>query len=253
MNRIVRFIALPLGMLCGSIAHAEDDCKVISVSWQVDVCVKADREKADAKLNASYKKLMARFESQQKRDPEQGKAFMAIARESQRAWIKLRDTTCPLEATDIDPDAVMHSTSINSCVARMSLERAVYLDGIVADSPGDVVDMNKVSRSGAKRYQDVVARYLYSFENPCLTVQILAPDGGWRVLSSAQFCSFDGKSFRSGYTDARFEEPVFADDGLHLTLSTTELYAPGEKRRACVIPIKNEQIKVLKCGEPEST
>jgi hypothetical protein len=178
---------------------------------------------------------------------------MAIARESQRAWIKLRDTTCPLEATDIDPDAVMHSTSINSCITRMSLERAVYLDGIVADGPGDVVDMNKVSRSGAKRYQDVVARYLYSFDNPCLTVQILAPDGGWRVLSSAQFCSFDGKSFRSGYTDARFEEPVFADDGLHLTLSTTELRAPGEKRRACVIPIKNEQIKALKCGEPESS
>ncbi|WP_249412080.1 lysozyme inhibitor LprI family protein [Pseudomonas sp. Seg1] len=253
MNRIIRFIALLLGMLCASIAYAEGECKVISSSLEFNQCVAVELKRADAKLNASYKKLMARFEIQQRRDPEQGKAFMAIARESQRAWIKLRDTTCPLEATDIDPDTALHSTIVDSCITRMSLERTAYLDGIVADGSGDVVDMNKVSRSGAKRYQDVVARYLYSFDNPCLTVQILAPDGGWRVLSSAQFCSFDGKSFQSGYADAGFEKPVFADDGLHLTLSTTELRAPGEKRRACVIPIKNAQIKELKCGAPESS
>lgn len=253
MNRIVRFIALSLGMLCALYAHAEDECKVITSSLEFNQCVAAELKRADANLNASYKKLMARFEVQQKRDLEQGKAFMAIARESQRAWIKLRDTTCPLEATDIDPDTALHSTTVDSCITRMSLERAAYLDRIVADDSGDVVDMNKVSRSGAKRYQDVVARYLYSFDNPCLTVQILAPDGGWRVLSLMRFCSFDGKSFQSDYADAGFEAPVFADDGLHLTLSTTELRAPGEKRRACVIPIKNEQIKALKCGEPESS
>ena len=253
MNRIVRFIALPLWMLCASIAHAEDDCKIITLSWQVDQCIEADRKAADAKLNASYKKLMARFESQQKRDPDQGKAFMAIARESQRAWIKLRDTTCPLEATEIDPDAVMHSTSINSCIARMSLERAAYLDGIVADGPGDIVDMIKVSRSGTQRYKDVVARYVSTLGSSCLTIQILAPDGNWRVLSSRQFCSFDGKAFWKDYADAGFEGHAFAEDGLHLTLSLTELRGPGEKRRACVIPIQNAQIKELKCGAPEST
>ncbi|WP_434711396.1 DUF1311 domain-containing protein [Pseudomonas sp. R1-1] len=248
-----RFIALSFGCLFVSCAMAEDDCKEITVSDQVDRCVEAARREADTQLNASYKKLLGRFEAQQRRDPEQGKALVAMARESQRAWIKLRDTTCPLEATEIEPDTALQFTTVNSCITRMSLECAAYLDWIVADDSRDVVDMNKVSTSGTKRYQDVVARYLYSFDNPCLTVQILAPDGGWRVLSSAQLCSFDGKSFRSGYTDARFEEPVFADDGLHLTLSTTELRAPGEKRRACMIPIKNEQIKALKCGEPESS
>ncbi|WP_242489211.1 hypothetical protein [Pseudomonas sp. TH08] len=112
--------------------------------------------------------------------------------------------------------------------------------------------MNKVSRSGAKRYQDVVARYLYSFDNPCLTVQILAPDGNWRVLSSRQFCSFDGKTFWSDYADAGFKDHAFAEDGLHVTLRLTERSAPGEKRLACVIPIQNEQIKELKCGAPET-
>ncbi|WP_242489212.1 lysozyme inhibitor LprI family protein [Pseudomonas sp. TH08] len=136
MNRLVRFIALSFGLLFASTAFAENNCKVITVSWQYLECIEAEGKAADAKLNASYKKLMARFASERAEDPAEAEAFMAIAKDSQRAWLKLRDTTCLLEATDIDPDAVMHSTLINSCIARMSLERAVYLDGIVADGSG---------------------------------------------------------------------------------------------------------------------
>jgi len=247
----VRFIALSFGCLFASFAIADDNCKEISVSSQVDRCVEAARKEADSQLNASYQKLLARFESQQRTDPEQGKALVAMARESQRAWIKLRDTTCPLEATEIEPGMAAHVTTINNCLARMSLERAAYLDTIVADEPGNVVDLNKVFLSGSQRFGDVVARYVSTFGSPCLTVQILAPNGDCRVLSSKQFCSFDGKSFWSGYADAGFEGHVFADDGLHVTLSLTELRPIGEKRLACVIPIQNEQIKELKCGASE--
>lgn len=247
----VRFIVLSFGCLFASFSIADEDCKEISVSSQVDRCVEAARKEADAQLNISYKKLLARFESQQQSDPEQGKALVAMARESQRAWIKLRDTTCPLEATEIEPGMAAHVTTINNCIARMSLERAAYLDTIIADEPGNVVDLNKVFLSGSQRFGDVVARYVSTFGSPCLTVQILAPNGGWRVLSSKRFCSFDGKSFWSGYADAGFEGHVFADDGLHVTLSLTELRPIGEKRLACVIPIQDEQIKELKCAASE--
>jgi hypothetical protein len=96
-----------------------------------------------------------------------------------------------------------------------------------------------------------VARYVSTFGSPCLTLQILAPNGGWRVLSSKRFCSFDGKSFWNGYASALFEDHAFSADGLHLTLSLFELRGEGEKRLACVIPIQNERIKELKCGAPE--
>ena len=253
MSVFVRFIALSFGCLFASLAMAEDDCKEITVSWQVDLCVEAARKEADAQLNASYKKLLARFESQRRSDPEQNKALVAMAREAQRAWIKLRDTTCPLEATEIEPGVAAHVTTINNCMARMSLERAAYLDTIIADEPGNVVDLNKVSSSGYQRFGDVVARYVSTFGSPCLTVQILAPNGGWRVLSSKRFCSFDGKSFWSGYADAGFERYLFADDGLHVTLSLFELRGGGDRSLVCVIPIQNEQIKELKCGAPESS
>lgn len=248
-----KYWLLIIGLLPISIASAEEDCKAITTSMQVDQCAKVARKAADVKLNASYKKLMARFESQQKRDPEQGKVFMAMARDSQRAWIKLRDTNCPLEATDIEPGVAAHITMINTCIARMSLERSAYLDGVVTDGSGDEINLNKVSSAGIGRFGDVVARYVTTFGSPCLNVQILAPDGGWRVLSSARFCSFDGKSFWDGYADAGFEAHAFAADGLHLTLSLTELRGNGEERRACVIPIRGSQIKELKCDSPEPT
>jgi len=142
---------------------------------------------------------------------------------------------------------------ISLCVARISLERAGYLEAIASDRPSDVINISQVSKSASRRFGDVVARYVSIFGNPCLTVQTLAPDGNWRVLSSRQFCTFDGKRFWSDYADAGFEDHAFAEDGLHVTLSLTELRAPGEKRLACVIPIQNAQIQELKCGAPESS
>ena len=210
----VRCIALSLGLLSASAVLAEDTCKVITVSWQYDECVEADRKSADAKLNSSYKKLMARFESRWKPEPEQGKAYMAMAKDSQRA---------------------------------------AFLDAVVPDGPSEVVDVAKVSSSASQRYGDVVARYVTTFGSPCLNVQILAPKGNWRVLSSKRFCSFNGKSFWDGYASALFEDHAFTSDGLQLTLSLFELREEAEKRLACVIPIQNEQIKELKCGAPESS
>ena len=253
MNRFARFIVLALGLMSTSIALAEDTCKVITVSWQYLECVEADRKAADAKLNASYKKLIARFASQREEDPAQAEAFIAIARDSQRAWLKLRDTTCLLEATEVQPGSQAQSLMISLCVARISLERAGYLEAIASDRPSDVINISQVSESASRRFGDVVARYVSTFGNPCLTVQTLAPDGNWRVLSSRQFCTFDGKRFWSDYAEAGFEDHAFAEDGLHVTLSLTELRAPGEKRLACVIPIQNAQIQELKCGAPESS
>lgn len=71
------------------------------------------------------------------------------------------------------------------------------------------------------------------------------------MLAFARLCSFDGRSFWDGYSYAGFENLEFHADGLHMTLSLSELRGNGEERRACVSP-QNSQIKELKCGPPES-
>ncbi|RON51121.1 lysozyme inhibitor LprI family protein [Pseudomonas frederiksbergensis] len=132
----MRKVLLALLGLLPMAAQAEDACKEVTLGVSVYRCSESERKAADAQLNVSYKKLIARFESQHRINPEQGKVFMTMARDSQRAWLKLRDTNCPLEATDIEPGVEASLTTINFCVARMSQERAAYLDGIVPDEFG---------------------------------------------------------------------------------------------------------------------
>lgn len=55
------------------------------------------------------------------------------AEESQRAWLKLRDTNCTLEAFEVEVGQPAYVTTVNNCIARMSLERSIYLDKTLPD------------------------------------------------------------------------------------------------------------------------
>ncbi|WP_088236271.1 lysozyme inhibitor LprI family protein [Pseudomonas viridiflava] len=112
-------------------AHA--DCINSGTSQEVDACAKAEKNTADARLNDSYKKLIARAQRQYRSDARLGDEFKAKLKESQRAWLKLRDTNCPLEAFEIEVGQAAYLTTINNCVAGMSLERAAYLDKVLPD------------------------------------------------------------------------------------------------------------------------
>ncbi|KPY61601.1 lysozyme inhibitor LprI family protein [Pseudomonas syringae] len=111
--------------------HAE--CINSGTSQEVDACAKAEKNTADARLNDSYKKLIARAQGQYRSDARLGDQFKANLKDSQRAWLKLRDTNCPLEAFEIEVGQAAYLTTINNCVAGMSLERAAYLDKILPD------------------------------------------------------------------------------------------------------------------------
>lgn len=235
---------------------AQDACKEISASQRLDLCAEIARKAADSKLNASYKNLMARFESQYQVEPEQGKAFMAMTKDSQRAWIKLRDTNCPLEAIEIEPGVAAHVTTVNSCITRMSLERSAYLDKTLPESPvahparEERVDLGNVRRVGAGRIGAFVVRHVRTFGDQCLGIQVLAPDASWKVLSFSNVCSFEGKSFNDGYAYVGIEDLKVASDGVHLRLELTPLRSTGEERRQCVIPLRGTEIGELNCAQP---
>ncbi|ATE75017.1 hypothetical protein CNN82_00840 [Pseudomonas frederiksbergensis] len=62
------------------------------------------------------------------------KAFLVRLKNSQRAWLKLRDTNCVLEGFENEWDRKAYSEDVDRCVAKMSLERAAYLNGILPAS-----------------------------------------------------------------------------------------------------------------------
>jgi uncharacterized protein YecT (DUF1311 family) len=117
------------------VSSAEDACVESASSVQIAKCAEAEMKKADENLNESYKAVIERASSryifQYQSQPEINKAFLGKLKDSQRAWIKLRDTNCLLEGFENEWDKVSYAADMNRCIARMSLERAKYLDAII--------------------------------------------------------------------------------------------------------------------------
>jgi len=131
-NTVKRFVFTLLAVLLPvSAVYAQDDCSHVSSSLEMVPCSEASKQAADTQLNVSYKELMARLESDYQADPALGAEYAAKVKESQRAWLKLRDANCPLEAFEIETGMPAHVFAVNSCIARMSRERSAYLDKIV--------------------------------------------------------------------------------------------------------------------------
>ncbi|MFJ4545964.1 lysozyme inhibitor LprI family protein [Pseudomonas sp. NPDC088885] len=130
----MRNFLLLIGLLVPlSVAAAQSDCVSISTSQQVDICAKQAKESADSNLNSSYQKLIKRVASQYQVDAALRGDYMQKLKESQRAWLKLRDTNCTLEAFEVEVGQPAYLTTVNNCVARMSLERSIYLDKTLPD------------------------------------------------------------------------------------------------------------------------
>nr|WP_189684896.1 lysozyme inhibitor LprI family protein [Pseudomonas sp. SWRI99] len=133
MNTVNRFVFTLLAalLLPVSLVYAQDDCNHVTSSLEMLPCSEAEKKAADAQLNLSYKQLMSRLESDYRTDPALGAEYAAKVKESQCAWLKLRDANCPLEAFEIETGMPAHVVAVNSCIARMSRERSAYLDKIV--------------------------------------------------------------------------------------------------------------------------
>jgi len=129
-------VLIALVLLPVSAALAQDDCSEIRSSSQVAPCSEAAKNSADSQLNTSYHQLMARLESQYSVNPKLGAEYSTQVKESQRAWIKLRDTNCTVEAFEIDSAKPAHVALVNNCIAKMSRERSTYLDGIAPETVG---------------------------------------------------------------------------------------------------------------------
>ena len=66
----------------------EQDCTAPVTQTDMNICAFQDYQRADAKLNAAYKKRVASLE----------KAQLERLRTAQRAWIAFRDAQCRYEA-----------------------------------------------------------------------------------------------------------------------------------------------------------
>jgi|EndMetStandDraft_8_1072994.scaffolds.fasta_scaffold90358_3 uncharacterized protein YecT (DUF1311 family) len=115
------WILLSWSSVCaGDVTYSTEYGRCIDASGGVTAsmndCTKAETDRWDKRLNATYKNLLASL------NPERQKALVA----AEAAWLKFRDSNCAFLA---DPDGgTAAGMASNSCVLRMTAERALELD-----------------------------------------------------------------------------------------------------------------------------
>ncbi|WP_139208415.1 MULTISPECIES: hypothetical protein [unclassified Pseudomonas] len=114
-----------------------------------------------------------------------------------------------------------------------------------ADTPNySTVYEVKSERAGGE-----LVRHIKRFDDDCFDIEILSAKQKWKVTSTLNLCSFEGKSFSNGFADVEFKDISFKADGLHFNLSTTPLEPIGEQIRECLIPISNNKLGKLQCSD----
>lgn len=109
----------------------EPSCSALTASQEVFLCSVQERSRSDRALNNSYHDSLARVQSAYENDPTLGRELRMKIIASQRAWIKLRDANCSLESFGATQGSQAFETTLNNCIAKMSKERAAYLESVV--------------------------------------------------------------------------------------------------------------------------
>lgn len=114
---------------------------------------------------------------------------------------------------------------------------------------GEEIDYSKISEAKSARINNLIIRYIRMYGESCAVLQTINPKGGREITSTKNICSLNGKSFKTDFADAYFENVYFSDNGVHLTLSTTSLEPIGEQKMECFVPIKDGSINTMTCED----
>lgn len=105
----------------------------------------------------------------------------------------------------------------------------------------------KVEESSSLRLGDHVYRYLRTFTDPCLYVQKISPENGWKVTQERAYCEYQGKRFITEYAYAQFEDIRFSADRIMLDLNLISLPPISGTRLSCYVDLQGGIIGDLKC------
>ena len=125
---VLMLIVLGLLLSTPALAAADSDMtkeycmdKAKGVTPEMIDCISAEMARQDARLNASYKKLMAKLSAKRKK----------TLLEAQRAWIKFRDLNCEFY---YDPDGGTAARLAGSdCFLQATADRAKELKNLTND------------------------------------------------------------------------------------------------------------------------
>jgi len=99
-------------LLATTAVQAEQDCTAPVTQTDMNICAFQDYQRADARLNAAYKKRVATLD----------KVQLDRLRTAQRAWITFRDAQCRYEA-GVYEGGSMAPLVHSSCLTKLTEQR----------------------------------------------------------------------------------------------------------------------------------
>jgi uncharacterized protein YecT (DUF1311 family) len=110
-----------------SYAAIAQNCGDLPTQSEMNQCAAADYANVDRELNRIYGDYRSRLSEDQQRQ----------LRESQRAWIRFRDSSCAYESSGVKGGSV-YPLILNSCLANMTRTRIRQLAELANCQEGDL-------------------------------------------------------------------------------------------------------------------
>ncbi|NWC91943.1 MULTISPECIES: lysozyme inhibitor LprI family protein [unclassified Pseudomonas] len=131
MKRTSFILLLGVYGFCHAEPAPDEPCSPINMDSQaVYECSKLKVKSADTAINKAYKELNKQIDFDYGTDPLLGEKLKGHIKQSQRAWIKLRDENCTIESFIISPESQAFEAIKNYCLARESDSRSEYLKSL---------------------------------------------------------------------------------------------------------------------------
>lgn len=103
------------------------DCENPMSTYEMNVCSERDLEKADAALNAIYKKALASIEDNGMEPPFDSKTHEEAMRAAQRAWVAYRDADCKGLLPQVWTGGSGTTSAVNACLIDKTQQRTSEL------------------------------------------------------------------------------------------------------------------------------
>lgn len=110
-------------------AAAAQDCNNAQTQAQMTECAAQAHEKADRKLNETYKEIADRLADEP--------AIKAALTKSQRAWIAFRDAECDF-ANAQSRGGTLHNSLMQQCLTGLTEQRSESLQAYLQCEEGDM-------------------------------------------------------------------------------------------------------------------
>ncbi|MEH4661121.1 lysozyme inhibitor LprI family protein [Phytobacter diazotrophicus] len=126
MKKVLIAVAILAGMGVSTSLRAAD-CANPGASAEVDSCAIQGKDAAEQALNKAWSEARRRITTTYKAHDKEQKEYQQNLLDSQRGWLKYRDSQCKMQAFLAEEGTTAYDTLTNNCISDIDKQRIKQL------------------------------------------------------------------------------------------------------------------------------